>query len=402
MMDQGPVRTGLQNCPSLGTMEKINYKDDSRNTTAITSKVIKKDKNPSRSTNQKRKNRLGKDGPHPKEERILALKMDRYAKLLHQAEKQLTKQVKQVRSFLLQRQIRKMKSTCSRDEAIDDLHQQRDHHALQPLKDLSQDLVVQQAMRQLGLIHANPNPDADINGQVPPLDRSSLTYRLVSKILDHKRFQAALEEWNEKVAEFRRFCLHLDDKNDPFLDAEAPMQRKKKKGQSNSPTTTSLLPQTTSKKQNQPTSFFCSSLNDVIAQPVTNNEGSTTMMAYGPAATLDHSGHDINLIKKNRRGQRARKAKALAIQAKKAGKKQEYYQSLNWREDKESRKQRQPENVGGERNRKAKNSTETRSALVPPTTFATADLSKNHPSWAAKQQQKPMIVSFQGTKIKFD
>ena len=215
MMDQRPVRTEQQNDPSWGPTEGIHDQDNSpKNTETAASPTKKKNQNPSRSTNHKRKNKLFKDGSHSKEERILALKMDRYGKLLHQAEKQLTKQVKQVRTFLLQRQIRKLKSTCSREEAIDDLHQQHDHHSLQPLKDLSQDLVVQQAMRQLGLIHANPNPDAGVIAQAPPLDRSSQTYILVSKILDHKRFQATLEEWNEKVAEFRRFCLHLDDKNE--------------------------------------------------------------------------------------------------------------------------------------------------------------------------------------------
>jgi len=331
--------------------------------------------------------------------RILSLKMERYAKLMHQSQKQLTKQVKQVRSFLLQRKIRKMKSMGGGEEEADNGRSRRDYSdSLQPLKNLPLDLVVQQAMRQLGLIHANPDPNVEI-AVAPRMDQSSLTHRLVSKILDHKRFQTSLEEWNEKVAEFRRFCLRLDEKNDPFFDGiDTPILRKKLKTRLKHATTTSLLPPV-SPRQQLPTSFFCSSLNESEQE---STKESTVMSAYGPASTFEYSGDDLARTKKNRAGQRARKAKALAIQAKKEGKKQEYFQSLNWREEKTPERKRKRITDGSDKKKKSRKDSESRSTLTSLSTDSAVDLFKNHPSWAAKQQQKSMIVSFQGKKITFD
>jgi BUD22 len=417
---------------------------------ASTEEQQKKKKIPSRKTKlQNRKRRRLKDDDDDnenngnmmmskstistrKEKVALALKMDRYSKLFHQAQKQLTKQAKQVRTFLVQRQIRKLKNndknssiiinnnnnntttTAARIDPQEPIQQDQHHQhpSLQPLKDLSLDLVIQQAMRQLGLIQANPNPDAagttdcaQRQKQVQVLDRSSSVGQLVSKILDHKSFQQALEEWNEKVAEFRRFCLQLDEKNDPLLMATGT-PAKRKKGQQRPATKTTSLRAPSSSHQQQPTSFFCSSLNDTM---LPDDEGQPTgngskLEHYGPAATSDDFNNNNNNIpiKKNRQGQRARKAKALAIQAKKDGMKKQYYQSLNWREEKTAKtsdkhkKQQRPQ-------RHTEDAVRKTAAALPAAAAATSeDLSKNHPSWAAKQQQKPTIVAFQGKKITFD
>jgi hypothetical protein len=408
MMDRRPEATEFHIVTALGETER----NDDNNTISrrsaddsyepkidsageTKSKEKKKNQILSRKINAKRKSRLH---PNTKDEQVMALKKDRYSKLFHQAQKQLTKQVKQVRTFLVQRQIRKLKSSRSGGEASNDQQQEQHQNAFHPLKDLSLDLVVQQAMRQLGLIHANPCPDHNVIALAPPLDRSSPISQLVFKILDHKRFQDALEEWNEKVAEFRRFCLQLDDKDDPFLAAIGSIQKKKKKGQANKGRTTTSLLAPPFHQQQQPISFFCSSLNDDVTQPTENSDD--LMMAYGPAASLDHSNNDMVPIKKNRRGQRARKAKALAIQAKRDGKKQGYYQSLNWREEKSSKQQQQPQKIVEKKEMSKQLIDVKKAAVAAPAPLE--DQSSNHPSWTAKQQQKPKIVPFQGKKITFD
>ncbi len=315
-----------------------------------------------KSSSRKTKKRSRKDmDTVTQAERQMSLKQDRYDKLLYLAKKLLTKQAKQVRAFMVQRSIRKLKAQ----------NDDKEEKLLQPLKDLSLDLVVQQAIRQLGLIHANPNPLT----VEPPVILPPEQAQLVSSVLDHKRFQSALEEWNEKVADFRRFCLLLDDSNHKFSKETLPRGKKSK--------TTTLRP------QDQPSSFFCTSLNDQ------EEEEENDMMAYGPAAAAMEEPKP-----KNRQGQRARKAKALALQAKKEGRQ---YESLNWREEKE-KTTKADDNKKNERQpiKKSTLAGSTKKDGPKGERKPEEDLSSHHPSWAAKQQQKSGIVAFQGKKITFD
>lgn len=241
----------------------------------------------------KRKRKGGLSRP----QRLLAAKQDRYDKLSYLAKKHLTKQAKLVRTFLLQKNIRKLKTvqddqtpsnkpTTPDDQAVptkesshQSLQRQKLEEQVNKIKDLPLDLVVEQASRQLGLLHANPNPDADFSIPVSmpkdDLDRQRQEQQtaLVSTILDHKRFQSTLEEWNEKVADFRRFCLRLDERDDKFTQ-DTPVisltQQKKRKGKQQ---------QTTDDAD--PTSLFCT-LNGEDDEV----DGGDNMMAYGPAAAL--------------------------------------------------------------------------------------------------------------------
>lgn len=345
-----------------------------------------------------------------KPQRLLAAKQERYDKLSYLAKKHLTKQAKLVKTFLLQKKIRKLKTfqdeqtpsnepTATDDHAVPtkesshpSLQRQKLEEQVNKIKDLPLDLVVEQASRQLGLLHANPNPDADFSIPVSmpkdDLDRQEQQIALVSTILDHKRFQSTLEEWNEKVADFRRFCLRLDERDDKFSQ-DTPVisltQQKKRKGKQQ---------QTT--EDADPTSLFCT-LNGEDDEV----DWGDNMMAYGPAAALMEEPQK----KKNRQGQRARKAKAMALQAKKMGRQ---YESLNWRsaEEKQEKQRKQyrekaaaaaakRKNTGSDGNKK-QNSAQNEKAK------ANSVPEKEHPSWAAKQQQKTGIVAFQGTKITFD
>jgi hypothetical protein len=238
------------------------------------------------------------------------------------------------------------------------------------------------------LIHANPNPDTT---KVEPLPATSDEQaKLVSSVLDHKRFQACLEDWNEKVADFRRFCLILNERDNKFVTQDALLPKKKRGKTKGSAPTTSLL----ASHQDQPTSFFCKSLDDRG-----DAEENTDMLAYGPAAAMDEADFQKP---KNRRGHRARKAKALAVQAKQEGRQ---YQSLNWREEKQRTKESKEESSKNKKKQRDKAATmggddKPQSAETKPA--AQEDPASQHPSWAAKQQQKTGIVAFQGKKITFD
>lgn len=376
--------------------------------TSTTTTQTKKKKIPSRKLKSRKKRHREEGGaPSTKSERVLALKMDRYSKLSYQAQKELLKQAKLVRTFLVQKQIRKLKQKSDDDGNTDMTTSSSSSSSLQLLKDLNLDWVVQQAFKQLGVGHANPDPEADFSKNNAPIPMDTTTKSWISTILDHKRFQTALEDWNERVAEFRRFCLQLDDQQNGRFSTSTENQASKKKKGSGKVIPTSLRGQSSQQESQQPISYFCTSLNDddVDVEVELTEEGGP-MSAYGPAATTGGMMDDPTfVVKKNRRGQRARKAKALAIQAKKEGKQ---YQSINWREEKpktNTSTRRKPR----EDKTSSSSGEEQRSQRPPRTTAAPSapapsveDLSQNHPSWAAKQQQKPTIVAFQGKKITFD
>lgn len=275
-------------------------------------------------------------------QRILHLKKERFDKLLYQAKKQLAKQAKLCRTFLLQRHIRKMKKQTIAAPC-----------ELQSVKELPLEHIVEQGLRQLGLLHANPDPKATFR-QPEPLDPSLKTR--VDAVLAHARFRSVLEEWHRKVTDYRRWAMHLDERS------EVGIQTK------NCP---KVSDSTRQHMKHQPTSLFCS----------LDGDGGTNESPYGPGAFME-----AVPTKKNRKGQRARRAKAMAIEAKNEGKK---YESLNWRSTEEKSKKRKEE----ERPSRSSGNYKEGSTNLP--------TEEQHPSWVAKQGQKSGIVAFKGTKITF-
>jgi hypothetical protein len=279
------------------------------------------------------------------------------------------KHAKQTKTFLVQKQIRKLK------DKVVSINNKVQEEQLELLKDLPLDLVVQQAIRQLGLYHANPNygidVDADADVVVPKTtaDDNDLYSSIVSTILQHKRMQSALEEWNAKVTEHRRWRLSINDKKEygggkrEFGGAKRPKAPK------------SVQAATTT------TSMFCNLNGD--EEEDNNNNNELVMSPYGPGAHLPDEP-----VRKNRKGQRARRAKAQALQAKKEGRRRDY-KSLNWRAEKKD----------DERKPSSKRSNHSTTSAAPQKKEEAPE--PQHPSWAAKQQQKTGIVAFQGTKITF-
>lgn len=317
-------------------------------------------------------------------ERHIAIKKERFDKLLYQARKDLQKQAKRCRAFLVQKSIRKMKQ--KEDGGTDVPSSSSSSSRLRAIKEAPLDRVAERAVRQLGLLHANPDPDADFAASRPPDHQQE--DRVVGAILTHARFQKALEGWHEKVTDYRRWALNFDERaenrKNPGASATAVMRPIKKK---------------------QSTSIFCS-----LDGGDGGEEEETS--PYGPGAYMEEVP-----VKKNRKGQRARRAKAMAIQAKKEGRK---YESLNWRSEEERRAKMEK----AEKEKAAEEETQHPSWNAKrnePTGIVAFEGSKikfgnepavetkaerqappeNHPSWEAKKAQKSGIVAFKGTKITF-
>ena len=270
-------------------------------------------------------------------ERRIEIKKERFDKLLYQANKDLQKHAKQCRTFLVQKSIRQIKKQGENTASSPSSSR------LQSIKELPVERVVEQAVRQLGLLHANPDPEAIFT---PPKPLTPELKSQVDMVLTHTRFQKVLEEWHKKVTEYRRWALNFDDRIEN-------RQNPKKE------TVT-----TTMRSKNQPISVFCSLNEDDTAAD--GNE----ISPYGPGAFMEEVP-----VKKNRKGQRARRAKARALEAKKEGKK---YESLNWRSAEE--KHAKNKKVEEEQPEEEEN---------------------NHPSWAAKRNEPSGIVEFKGTKVNF-
>jgi hypothetical protein len=140
---------------------------------------------------------------------------------------------------------------------------------------------------------------------------------------------------------------------------------------------------------------------------------------YGPASDLGEVPK-----RKNRKGQRQRRAKALAIEAKKKGRSHEHFPSSNWREPKPKEGNDDMDNHsdwghhksrgrGKETNRNQRfeqqeqNQHHNNLSSHDPNQQQQQQKLNNqteeqqHPSWAAKQAQSTGIVAFKGTKITF-
>lgn len=160
-----------------------------------------------------------------------------------------------------------------------------------------------------------------------------------------------------------------------------------------------------------------------------NNDETTTTdtkySRYGPAASTEFTTAEP-LKRKNRKGQRQRRAKAQAMEAKKHGRFRLLHQrqSSNWREPKarEYNDDDDCNNGGGagadhnttgrsgsrgrgketSRNQRPYNNDHNRESSSTKPEHPKQDAEVRHPSWAAKQAQSTGIVAFQGKKITFD
>jgi hypothetical protein len=321
--------------------------------------------------NKKRK----RQGTTKPDEQLELERKERYDKLLYQAKKALHKEAKVVKSFEVQKVVRRIKNGKDCDKHRVELLNEK----LAELKHLSVDTVVNICIKRLGIPNLNPNLDQE------KTEKSASCDAVIEKFLQHNRLSAAMEMWNEKVADYRRWYLRRQDvvsRVPEFVQEMRPV---------------TLPKHLAKKKQDEVPSMFVS-LGGLQDNDESNDEEGNhdKYLAYGPASSMSME------MTKNRPGQRQRQAKAKAVQARKEGRTLD--KSLNWREKKKDNGQ---ELDDVPMKSKATVFKDVKPQRVEAATIAELgktwqDEGKAHPSWAASASQKTGIVEFTGTKITFD
>ena len=303
--------------------------------------------------------------------------LERYNKLVYQARKALHKQGKTVKQFESLKIARRLKQS----------HSVRDEETLARIKAFSIHHVEETCLQRLGIFNLNPQPSHAQNDKIP---LSQEDEALLEKIMSHKKMMQAMDAWNDKVTEYRQWLLQRRER----ISAPPDFANKKNKKNSKNNKIKS--------KNDTPTSdlFVC------LGGGTTNSgEEQDASLYYGPSSSAPNDDNDNNdeyasIVKKpNRPGQRARKAKAMAIQAKKEGRP---YVSVNWREKKPPNTTKNHTTAESAPAQKEKQTTR-QAAEIASMGKSWKEDGKEHPSWAASQaQKKTAIVAFQGTKITFD
>ncbi|CAB9523318.1 expressed unknown protein [Seminavis robusta] len=328
-----------------------------------------------------------------------------YERLLHATKKSLRKHTKTVKNFECQKEIRKLKDNKKKETSC----------SYELLKQLDLEWVVQECVRRLGILHLNPQQPSLLvveeqkeEEDAPPIPPEAMD--LVERLLKHKRLQSTLEEWNEKVTEYRRWSLQKQEQHDTHKFSTTTTMSKKKKQKQKKKAAANQ-----SEELREPTSvdtsLFCT-LGAAPAGDVEEDDQDSDdpyQNPYGPGGTLEHQQQQP---KKNRKGQRARRAKAMAIEAKQAGRLHRAQDSLNWRAPKQNQDHNNNHNNNDpnshNQSHHSNNNNQWDSSKVAPNHNHHQQQQPKqkeeplHPSWAAAKKETSGIVQFKGTKITFD
>jgi hypothetical protein len=258
---------------------------------------------------------------------------------------------------------------------------------------------------------------------VPTLS-TEFSHTMIQRILQHKTICTALEHWHNEVTQYRvwsmqqqeRFYSDHNNHQYSYPAATTKQSRATKKTKKHSNATDPL-----SSAANDGSIFVSLGGNDKNSDDEGNVDDPYSY--YGP------SPGDEGFVpkKKNRQGQRGRRAKMAAMEAKKLGRTIPKEESLNWRRGGKSnggenmtndqhhnhhppngiRNTNHPMNGTEDGTKSAKMNTKTPTTGTTTTTRTTTtttgtDTARLHPSWQAKKESKATIVAFQGTKITFD
>jgi len=324
------------------------------------------------------------------EEQLQQERLERYNKLIYMSTKAIHKEAKVVKSFECQKIARRLKEKGSNKELLE--------QKLQHTKGFSLEEVVKVCQKRMGLPNLNPEPTKSDDKETEKAEESKQDKELCERMLKHKRLVATMDTWNEKVTEYRRWLMRREDSVNRVPDFMAtepiPSKKKKKKQGKNA----------TANKSNVPNETGGMFVTLSGAQGDENNEENPAVggrySQYGPGVEGYDEYADIVKQKKNRAGQRQRKAKALAIQAKKEGK--VWDSSMNWREKKATKSNDEQQAEARNQNDNSQKPVKAKAAEIASMGKEWKDEGKAHPSWAAKQTQKAGIVAFAGKKITFD
>lgn len=324
----------------------------------------------------------------------------KYSSLLYMSSKRIRKEAKIVKSFECQkivRKIKELKSTSDSDvaEKLKSLEE-----TLKNTKAFDLECVVQSCTLRCGLIQKEvAADDGDSNQEISALNEGNdaFTTQLMNDIIKHKRLVAVMQDVRVKVSEYNTWLA----KEEEWLSGKKHNEKK--------------LSEKSGKNLKRNRNDYESAENDIFVGSLAKNDA---LSGYGDAddegggdkdeGFADFENYDDSqMTKKNRMGQRQRKARAKAIEAAKKGRVLGKDQSLNWRPKKQKR---------DDDSQKNKSKVESASGLDISKNVQVgevANMGKNwkdegkaHPSWAAREAQKTKsglgIVEFKGKKITFD
>lgn len=224
--------------------------------------------------------------------------------------------------------------------------------------------------------------------------------QIVETLLLHKNLSTAMDLLNTKITDYRRQLLLIAGEDEIPGNRPIVYRRDRKKArQQQQHQQWSKINKSKSLTHEGPGSMFVESLSGE-APPSEATTAFAQFSHYGPGSK------DLLFTeKKNRPGQRARRAKAIVQQAKKEGK--EWDSSVNWREPKSKKKKKERmEPLVGE------GSITLSTGLAANKSIQATDIAlmgkdwkengKAHPSWlAAKARQTHGMTEFKGKKITF-
>ncbi|KAL7544577.1 hypothetical protein ACHAWF_007953 [Thalassiosira exigua] len=420
---------------------------------------------------KKGKKRKRKQSP---EEQYQIESTEAYDKLTYACSKHLHRESKVVKSFECQKIVRAIKaakgllSQISQREGDEDSIGSKHgtaesikarkklqvlHDKLERTKRVDLDTVVQVGLKRLGVFSLNPQtqlepfhdesaknndpttmPTAAENVQGEKSEpqcseakavisqREDPFYQtLIESMLQHKRLAHALDSLHDKITEHRKWRVRREamllGNSDPEFDLRGGKKKKNKdRKESGGGNDTMVVARGFDSRKR--------------GLDLAGHEGASGLF-IGSLSGVQDGGYDDGDIdreeedyceekeekKKNRPGQRARRAKAMAVQARKAGK--TWDSSINWREKQKDGIQnadgevQSAKNEGGKRRKNARSEGRSSGHRMhghrnedPQLTSATGKAWKEegnaHPSWAAAAAKKPNIAKYQGTKITFD
>jgi len=388
-----------------------------------------------------------------KDEQYQKERTDRYNKLHHACTKHFHREAKVVKSFECQKIVRSIKAlkdtlsngdgdgeattaTSKQKKRLETLQQKLDR-----TKKMELDILVQIGLKRLGVLSLDPKLVAnDTNDSISDDNRHTKAtsqsedpfyQALLESMFRHKRLSNALDQLNEKVTDYRQWTVRRaqggnnNSYGDDQLGGKKGKKKKKKQQQSSDPGNDTLVVAGgfNSRKRGLnlgghegASGLFIGSLSGMAAEDYDDDDEEGVGDEYG--AEYEYPTVEK---KKNRPGQRARRAKAMAIEAKNAGKTWDL--SINWREKKDDTDGDQIRSTGvsrgGERrdnsnSRERQNTRNKSNADNKPKEAKHQDIAtmgkawkeegNAHPSWAAKAaaQKSQGIAEFKGKKITFD
>ena len=280
---------------------------------------------------------------------------ERCGKLLYQCRKALHKECKIVKSFECQKLVRRLKKEQDDTKDTNDLETK-----LTTLKAFAIDLAVEKCLKNLGMDRlVQDQTDGSVSST------TTTTVEWIDKFLQHKRVRTAMEVYNTKMGDLQRWYLGRQE----TLTERRRLHNKKRTPTGEGPTS------------HDGHDTLGSATAHSLFVSLDGKEEETT----NEYDMDEYAMPSVPVKKKNRPGQRARKAKAMAMEARKQGK--TWDRSHNWR----APKPKQDDN-GGEEQQQQQWSAGGKDWK---------DEGKQHPSWVARQSQKPSIAKFAGKKIKF-